>query len=312
MTSVFILTAEKIAELMFFFGIGFLFARRNLVPKNAPNTLSKILTMLFCPAMTLNGMIGNLTRAAFRANAKLLLVSAILMVAAMPVSRVLARRLSKGDGDLRAILNYNLLITNYGYIGNPLILSMFGNETLSRYLLFCIPISFVCYTYGRITLEGKGSLSPRFLLQPLTVSVWLGLLLGLLEVPVPRVVSDVLASAGNCTGPVAMLISGMILSRVNLKECFRNIRNYIFTALRLVILPLAAMAVMALLGIRGEAVFFVGVFMCLPFGSNPIVFREAVGLDTRVTVGMTMLSYLFSLVTVPVLFALFRSLAGLV
>ena len=52
--------------------------------------------------------------------------------------------------------------------------------------------------------------------------------------------------------------------------------------------------------------------MCLPFGSNPIVFREAVGLDTRVTVGMTMLSYLFSLVTVPVLFALFRSLAGLV
>ena len=310
MTSMFILTAEKITVLMCFFGVGFLFDRRKLVPKNTPHTLSRLLTMLFCPSMTLNGLAGNITRATLRANAGLILTGGLLMIAVLPVSLALARGLAGNDKDLRAILNYNLLFSNYGYIGYPMILGMFGSETLSRFLLFVIPAGIVCNTYGRMTLEG-GRLSPGFLLKPLTVSLWLGLLLGLLEVPIPRIVSEVLTMSGNCTGPVSMLISGMILSRVDIWDCLSDIRNYLFTALRLAILPLLTMAVMLLLGIRGEPMFFAGCFLCLPFGNNPIVFREAEGLDTRMAAGMTLLSYFFSLATVPLMFTLLRSVARL-
>ncbi len=296
---------------MCFFALGFVIARKKILPDDAPQTLSRLLTTLFCPALTLNGLASNLNRASIRSSAGLMLTGAALVVAAMGVSRVLSRKLSGGDRDLRAILCYNLLYSNYGYIGYPMILGLFGEAALSRFLLFAVPVSISCYTYGRMVVEGGKRLSLKFLLKPLSLAMPLGILIGVAEIRLPGVITDVLSASGSCMGPVSMLVSGMILSRVQPRRCFLDWRNYVFTALRLVILPLVALAVMLPLGVRGEALFFAGCFLCLPFGNNPIVFREAEGMDAQKAAGMTLLSYLFSLVTVPVMFALYRSLAGL-
>jgi len=307
MTGIFQISAEKILALMCFFAMGFAIARKKVVSENAPQTLSRLLTLIFCPALTLNGMAANLDRATIRANAGLLLTSAVVIAAGTVVSRVLSKALSRGDEDLRSILHYNLLYSNFGYIGYPMILGIFGEAALSRFLLYAVPISISVTFYGRLAVEGKAKLSLRFLLEPLSLSMFLGLLIGVLEIPLPGVVSDVLSTAGGCTGPVSMLVSGMVLSRVDLRRCFLDWKNYLFTALRLVIIPLAALAVMLPLGVRGESLLFTGCFLCLPFGSNPIVFREAIGMDTQKAAGMTLVSYLFSLATVPLMFALFES-----
>ena len=307
MTSIFQISAEKILALMCFFAMGFAIARKRIVSENAPQTLSRLLTLIFCPALTLNGMAANLDRATIRANAGLLLTSAVVIAVGTVVSRVLSRTLSRGDEDLRSILNYNLLYSNFGYIGYPMILGIFGEAALSRFLLYAVPISISVTFYGRLAVEGRAKLSLRFLLEPLSLSMFLGLLIGVLELPLPGVVSDVLSTAGGCTGPVSMLVSGMVLSRVDLRRCFLDWKNYLFTALRLVVIPLIALAVMLPLGVRGESLLFTGCFLCLPFGSNPIVFREAIGMDTQKAAGMTLVSYLFSLATVPLMFALFES-----
>ena len=311
MTHMFLISAEKILTLMCFFALGFIIARKKLLPDDAPQTLSKLLTLLFCPALALNGLASNLNRASLRSDFGLLLVSCGMMLAAIVVSRILSRALSRGDADLLAILKYNLAYSNYGYIGYPMILGLFGEAALSRFLLFVIPVNISCLTYGRMMVEGEERPSLRFLLQPASLAIPIGILIGVLEIPIPRVISDVLTASGNCMGPVSMLVSGMVLSRVDFRTCFFQGRNYLLAALRLVILPLAALAVMLAMGLRGEAMFFCGCFLCLPFGSNPIVFREAKGMDTQKATGMTLLSYLFSLFTVPALFALFRNLAGL-
>ena len=311
MAEVFWVTGEKILSLMCFFALGFALARKKMLPDDAPQTLSKLLMTLFCPALTLNGLASNLNRAAIRDNAGLLLTSGAMILAAIAVSRVLSQRLSRGDRELRAILRYDLLYSNYGYIGYPLILAIFGQAVLSRFLLFVVPVSITCYTYGRMVVEDDRRLSFGFMMKPLSLAVLLGLLIGVLEIPLPGVIGDVLSASGSCTGPVSMLVSGMVLSRVDLRECLADRRNYLFALLRLVALPLLFIAVMLPLGVRGEALFFSGCFLCLPMGNNPIVFREARGMDTQKAAGMTLLSYLFSLITVPVLFALFRHLAGL-
>ena len=311
MNGLFFSAAEQILTLMCFFAIGYVLALKKLLPADAPQTLSRLLTLLFMPALTLNNLASNLRWADVRANAGLLATSSAVILVSIAMARPLSRLLSNGDEDLRGILDYNLIYGNYGYIGYPMIEGVFGSAALSRFLLFAVPLNLVCYTYGRMVIEGRKRVSVRFLLTPLSLALWLGMLIGILEIPLPGIVEGVLTASGRCVGPVSMLISGMILSCVSLRECLSNARNYLFTALRLVVFPLAALAVMVPLGIRGEALFFTGCFLCFPFGNNPIVFREAMGADARKAAGMTLLSYLFSLVTVPWMFALFRRAAGL-
>ena len=297
--------------LMCFFAMGYALAKFKLMPDDAPQTLSKLLTILFCPALTLNSMATNLNRASLRANAGLVITGSVVILASIALSRPLARVLSRGDEDLRSILNYNLLFGNFGYIGYPMIQGVFGDAALARFLLYAVPLNIVCYTYGRMVVEGRKRMSLRFLLTPLSLSIAAGLLIGILEIPLPRVVTGFLSASGSCTGPVSMLITGMILARVDLGECLRQPLNYLLSALRLVILPLLSLVVLYPLGVRGEAMFFTGCFLCFPFGNNPIVFREAMDQDATKAAGMTLVSYLFSLITVPLMFMLFRSLSGL-
>lgn len=308
---VFRISAEQIIALMGFFLVGYIFERKRLVAKEATQTLSKLLTMLFCPALTLSNLAGNLTRSAIIENRGLLIVGSATILVSILVSRPLSRWIARGDKDLQGILDYNLIYGNYGYIGYPMIQGVFGDAALFRFLLYAIPLNVVCYTYGRMVVEGKKRLSLKFLLTPLSMSIWLGLLIGLLEIPLPTALMGFLSSAGSCTGPISMLITGMILSRVNLGQCLREPRNYLLAVLRLVVLALVAMAILYPLGVRGEELFFTGCFMCFPFGNNPIVFREAMGRDSQKAAGMTLVSYLFSLITIPIMFTLFRSLAGL-
>lgn len=296
---------------MGFFLVGYVFDRKRLVAEDATQTLSKLLTLLFCPALTLNSLATNLNRAAIREHGSLLAFGCAMIAAAIAISRPLARWIARGDEDLRGILNYNLIYGNYGYIGYPMIQGVFGEAALSRFLLFAVPLNMVCFTYGRMAVEGRKRISLKFLLTPLSLSIWLGLLIGLLEIPLPPVVTGFLSASGSCTGPISMLITGMILSRSNLGACLRTPQNYLLAAMRLVILPLVALAILYPLGVRGEALFFTGCFLCFPFGNNPIVFREAMGMDAQKAAGMTLVSYLFSLVTVPAMFTLFRTLSGL-
>lgn len=296
---------------MGFFLVGYVFDRKRLVARDATQTLSRLLTMLFCPALTLNSLAVNLNRAAIRAHGGLMLFGSVMIVASIAASRPLSRWIARGDEDLRGILNYNLIFGNFGYIGYPMIQGVFGDAALSRFLLFAVPLNIVCLTYGRMAVEGCKRISLKFLLTPLTLSIGLGLVIGLLEIPLPPALTGFLSASGSCTGPISMLITGMILSRADPGVCLRQPLNYLLAAMRLLILPLLALAILYPLGVRGEALFFTGCFMCFPFGNNPIVFREAMGFDAQKAAGMTLVSYVFSLITVPVMFTLFRSLSGL-
>ncbi len=305
------ITAEKILVLMCFFAVGCLLAKRKLVPENAPGVLSRLMTLFFCPALTISSMAQNLSRGVIAQNARLMLVCAAVTLVFILLSGVLAPLIARGEKDLECILRYNLVFTNYGYIGYPLIQGVLGDSMLSLFMLYAVPLSLFCYTYGRMALEEQKRISWKFLSAPMTMALWIGLFFGLTELPLPAVVSDVLSGAGSCMGPVAMLVTGMTLSKTDLRSCFGTRRNYLLTALRLIVLPLAAVAVLYPLGVRGEALFFAGCALALPFGSNPVIFREAVGLDAQKAMGMTMLSYLFSLVTVPFMFTLLQRLSGL-
>lgn len=310
-TNVFLISTEQIIALMGFFLVGYVFDKKRLVARDATQTLSKLLTLLFCPALTLNNLATNLNRRAIAEHKDLLLVGTAMIAVCIVVSRPLSKKLARGDEDLQGILDYNLIYGNYGYIGYPMIQGVFGEAALARFLLYAVPLNAVCFTYGRMVVEGHKKLSLKFLLTPLSLSIWIGLLIGILEIPLPRVVTGFLSASGSCTGPISMLITGMMLARADLGACLRQPINYLLAALRLVLLPLAALTVLYPLGVRGEALFFTGCFMCFPFGNNPIVFREAMGRDAQKAAGMTLVSYLFSLVTVPLMFTLFRTLAGL-
>ena len=310
MADAFMISAERILTLMCYFAIGYAIARLNVVPVDASKTLSKMLACVICPALSFYNLATNLTRAVLIENAPLILTGLILTLLLIPVTRVLSRKLSSGDESLKEILEYNLLFCNYGYIGIPMVQGVFGDAMLSRYLLYNIPLNAVCYTYGRMVCEGKKKIDFRELTNPLTLAVVFGIAFGVLGIRIPPILSDVLSSTGACMAPISMILAGIVLSRARIGECLKDAGNYLLAGLRLLIIPLCVLGIMYVIRIRGTILLLAGCALCLPFGNNPIIFREAVGLPSEEVAGMTLISYILSLITVPVMFTLYRLASG--
>ena len=85
-----------------------------------------------------------------------------------------------------------LAIPNTSYVGTPLVLELFGTKTLMQMMLFTIPLTVYCNTEGYRLLVGKEKADARALLNPVTVSMLAGMVFGLLEIPMPGLVTEVL------------------------------------------------------------------------------------------------------------------------
>ena len=126
----------------------------------------------------------------------------------------------------------------------------------------------------------------------------LGIIFGLTGLPMPEIIDSVLSSASACVGPLSMLLTGITLSTFALGELVKDKTAYIFSALRLVVIP--AIAFLICRGLRlVELAPMVLIITCMPCGLNTVIFPKFVGEDTSTGARLAFLSHFISCATIP-------------
>ena len=107
--------------------------------------------------------------------------------------------------------------------------------------------------------------------------------------------------------PVAMLLTGITIAKIDLKAAFCNWMTYVVSLVRLVAIPLVAILLLKFIPLaQGVSVCMVCA-LAMPLGLSTIVVPSAYGLDTTDASGMAMISHLLSCATIPLIFMLFQS-----
>ena len=113
-----------------------------------------------------------------------------------------------------------------------------------------------------------------------------------------------LKNAGNCMGPVAMILAGVVMGGYNFKELITMKKVYITTLLRLIILPALFVIPVKLLGFGDDVILFTFIAFAMPIGMNTIIYPATYGGDTKTGASMTMVSSVFSVITIPLMYLL--------
>ncbi len=303
MAGVFGNTVSQLILLFAFILVGFLFGRLRLLPDDAASSLSKLETYLFMPALSMQSCLQNCRMENVKQYIFYIGVSAATLLVLFALARFLAGKFARKDSEI-GIYTYALTVSNMGYMGYPMMQAMFGDQMLFIMVITGIPVNIYIYTLGMAMMtQGKSSL--RSLINPVFIATLSGIVLGLFSVQLPSIVGGFLSSAASCMSPVAMLISGLVISRLPIRKLFGDVRAYVASFLRLIILPAATVAVLALFGLKPEMLIIILMLYCMPIGMNTIVFPEAKGLDTTAGARLVLLSNLFSIVTIPLMVMLF-------
>ena len=159
-------------------------------------------------------------------------------------------------------------------------------------------------------LNPKHELSVKSIFNPSFVGLLLGAVWGISGLPVPGVAKEVLSSASACLAPLAMLLTGFILSRRPVLTLIKNPKMYIASALRLIVFPAIFTAALWLLGADNYTVMLGALMLSLPMGLNNIVFPEAFGGDSYTGAQSCFVCNVMAFFTVPVMYALIEKLFG--
>lgn len=296
------LTVGKVAMLLCFVAAGYLLRLSGKLPDNAGRILSVLSATIFCPAYNLRNLWLNFTVAKIRQNALTMGYGLLMTLLFIGLALLLARFLAK-PGFERRSLSYAFSIPNYGYFGYPVIEGVFGSAVLSQVLVFVIPLSIATNTYGYLLFTPNGKLTWKRLANPLILAVVLGIALGLLGVPMPGFLEDVLVGAGNCMSPVAMLLAGFVLGAFPLGKLLNDVRSYWLSAIRLIAIPAVFFAGLWLCGARDIWLLMPVTVAAMPLGLNLVVYPESQGMDASDNARMCCVSYIMAILVLPLLFA---------
>lgn len=287
---------QQLFVLYIFIFLGWMFGK--LSPKQADHTgiLSFLLVNLFLPCKVFATFAKNFTVSYITDNYKTIFVSTAFLFAIILISKLCAHALTKEEYE-RKVYRYSLTLANYAYMGYALCEWLFGESGLTDLILFCIPFAIYTYTFGYAMLTGKGATAKK-LVNPMTIAILLGMVIGLCGINVPDMITKVLSNSSSCVAPMSMILTGITLSTFPIKSLVTDIKAYGLVAIRLLGLPLLVFASCKLLKL--DFVIMPATLMaCMPCGLNSIVFPKLIGEDCQSGAKLATLSHLFSIITVP-------------
>ena len=304
---VFFSTLNQMLVLFIFMALGFFLNKKRLLPLDDSVVLSKLETYAFVPCLVFSVFNKYCTVENFKKK----WIYAVYGLAVMTVSLIIAVFLSKlfaKEDYLKKIYTYSFAVANFSFMGNAVVLGVFGEEILFDYMIFTLPLNLYVYSIGTASLIPNGKnkkIGIKAFINPIFISLILGALCGLLSVKLPKFILTAVSSAGACMSPLAMLLTGFVIGEYSLKELAKNQKVYFASVIRLIILPSIFMLVLMALKTDKSILRACLCATAMPLGLNTVVFPAAYGGDTAPGAGMALISHLLAIITIPLMFMVF-------
>lgn len=283
--------------------IGYAAHRLNYIGGDFDKKLSGFIVDFTCPALILSSVMGD--RLPDREMILPLLGIGFLTYFLLSFAGFyLPRFVTKKKSD-EGILGFAMMFGNVGFIGYPIVASIFGPEAVFYAAILNVPNTLCVFTIGNTLLHG-GRIKRRFdykiLYCPAMIAAYIAMLIVATGFDrVPRIISHPLTLLGGITIPGALLIIGSSMASLPVRKMAGDMSVYLTTALRLVVLPLLIHFTFTLVGFQPLSVAINTIIISMPVATYGTIFCLKEGIDVTVMTEVTFITTIVSIVTVPLL-----------
>ena len=294
-----IIAAKQVLQLLLMILAGAVCCKAGVFKPQDKSILSNILLYLVVPAMVIDSYLVEFDPETFRNLLSAFGLSILALTIGLAVAVLATCRVAKEN---RAILRFSCGFSNAAYMGFPLIKALFGSEGLLYASAFVTVFNIALWTIGYGIVSGSASAKEivhSIVTCPCILAVALGLVLYLGRVPVPEVLAGPIGTIGSMNTPLSMIITGATIASSDLKKLLQNKILFLTLGLRLLVVPAAALAVFALLGVSGMVPMVVLILEACPCVTITTVFAIRFHHDEELAAGAVVFSTLCSIITLP-------------
>ena len=274
-----VLLAEQIAELFLMILMGYVIVKLGLVTDDDSKILSKIVLYIVIPCVMINAFQIDYTPDKVQGMFLALVASVVLQV---------------------------LLLIAVWMMGKEWV--VFGCVFMAVQLIFM-------WTHGKYIISSGDRIDWRKIVLNINmIAIFIGAVLFLLKIHLPEIVDGTLHAVGSTIGPVSMIVTGMLIAGMNLRDIFTHRRVYAVTFLRLLLVPVLALIILKISGLvtwhpQGEKILLV-IFLAVitPSASTITQMCQVYGGNSKYSSAINVMTTLLAIATMPIMVLLYQKI----
>ena len=197
-------------------------------------------------------------------------------------------------------LRYATICSNAGFLGNPIAQGVFGMMGLTLASIYLIPQRIMMWSSGLAVFSGssdKIKTLKKVVTHPCILACVLGMIMMVTGAQLPPGLDGAVTSVGNCNTAMSMMVIGMILADIDLKD-FWDWTVVKYTVHRLVIIPAVVYLVCRMLPLSKTVLGLCVLLAAMPAGATTSILAEKYQVDSPFATKMVIFSTLLSLPTI--------------
>ena len=243
-----LLTLQGTMFLLIF--IGWLLIKLGIITKQGQENLTDLVIYLVLPCNIVKSFLIDFSGDILRQCFDILVLSILLQVFSVVFGKIVYCR---HEPDRQKCLQYGIICSNAGFLGNPFAQGVFGDTGLLLASVFLIPQRVMMWSSGLTIFTGGGNrkeVLKKVFTHPCIIACFLGFILMLGQWKLPAVIDSALSHLGGCNTALSMMVIGMILAEGSLKNIWDK-DIWIYSLFRLVLIPGLLLAACKLANLPG-------------------------------------------------------------
>ena len=304
-----ILLVEQIAQLFLMIFMGYLIVKMGLLSDTDSKVLSKIVLYLIVPCVIINAFQVDYTPDTINGLLLALKASVLTQVILLIAISVFSRLLHLNEVEIASVY-----YSNSGNLIVPIVTFILGQEwVLYGCVFMSVQIIFI-WTHGKKIISREDSYDWKRIVQNINmISIFIGIMLFLTGIHLPKLINNTLSSVGSMIGPASMIVAGMLFAGMNLKQIFADKKVYFVSFLRLIAVPLLALAILKLSPLSmptadsSKILLIVFLAIITPSASAVTQMCQVYENDSQYASAINVMTTLLAIITMPLMVILFES-----
>lgn len=272
--------------------------KKNILSKEASKSFSNFLTNITLPCLLISSFNYSYSQDMIKKARIMFVYSILIHIILIFVSRVLTFKYPEGS---KKVLRFATIFSNCGFMGYPVLESLFGKMGIFYGAIFNIPFNIFMFSVGIMIYTGKKDFKTlkEVIVNPSIIATFLGLLMFIFSIRLPYPLFTAMSIVGSMTTPLSMIIVGAMLSEIKLRDIFSGTLVYYASFLRLIVVPFLTLGILKLLSADKLLMQIAVIIEAMPAAVLGSVLAEKYGADTILASRSVFISTIISMVTIP-------------
>ncbi len=295
------LLLQQMLVLFIYMMLGFFLARKGVLDERAGKTFSWMVVNVANPALIILPTINKETTLSPEQIWEALKLAVIMYVALIVIAKVITMFMRTSME--KNLYQMMMIFNNIAFMGFPIVAAAYGPDALLYSALFTLPFCMLIYTYGIVLITANGEKQEKLKLRSIfnigVIAVIFALAMLFIKPDMPEFVITATKGVSNLTGPLSMMVIGISLAGMKLKDVFCDKTLWLFSFVKLLVIPIIGTLIVIQLLDNDLLCHVCMVMLGTPVASMVVMLAQTYDADSELMSRGVALTTILSVITIP-------------